>query len=375
MIKLTPTMMIRPKPKEPVNLYESDTDEESDAEDSPEIIPTRYGYNIVDFLTNYQQVFLQQGTLGWGRILHLTADMICSEGFDKWRSFTYSYALDHIGLGSLRVFVYLHQRHEELSRQRDKYPTEALYGRPDFQRTIGEIALILNTQPRKSRPPIPRVPVTVLGEEWIHTQRKPMPTAAVRRIWNHGTDSIERAVAANHMLGACEEAATEKALFWMKWSLDEDKRKLKAKANIDSNKRGGGVFLCRCLHEAYKELAAQQKIRMHEEYQTLIEMFLRDGNYYTARQRNDMLVLMVQIISEIPRLKVPAAVQLAKDDIALKLATAQTSLFFKEVLAKPQVDPKIWKYAKRRAAKPVEKKIVTQEEQIDQLYKSFYKNI
>lgn len=362
--------------KKPMNLYEDSDESESEGEEpGSEIIPTRYGYNIVEFLTNYQQVFLQHGTLGWGRILHLTADMICSDGYSKWKTFTFSYALEHIGLASPRIFVYLNHRHREIARMMDKYPTEVVYTRPDFQCAIGEVALILNTQPRKTRPAIPRVPVNILGEKWISTQKKSPDTVAVRRCWSHSTDSPERAYAANHVLAACQEGATEKALFWAKWSLDEDKRKLKAKENIDHNKRGGGIFLSRCLLEAYKDLAAQEKIRMHEEFQCLVEMYLRDGNEFTAKQRVDMLVIVIQILCEVPRWKVPAAMPLAKDEVALKLATSQSSLFFKEVLAKPAVDAKIWKYAKKRAIKPVEKKTLSQEEQIDAIYKDLFKGV
>ncbi len=370
--------MLRRKPEQTIILNTGDdSDGEGSVAEAPEeeIIPTRYGYNIVDFLTNYQQVFLQHGTLGWGRILHLTADMIASEGYSKWRTFTYSYALEHIGLASLRIFIYLNHRHDELAKQFDKYPSEALYSKPEFQRAIGEIALILNTQPRKSRLTIPKVPPTILGTTWIHTQRRSPDTAVVRKVWKHDTDSPERAIATNHLLAACQEMATEKALFWMRWSLEEDKRKLREKENLDLNKRGGGVFLCRCILEAYKDLAAQQKIRMHEEFQTLAQMYMRDGNYFSARQRGDILILMIQILCDVPRWKVPATVPLVKDEVALKLASAQAPLFFREVLAKPAVEEKIWKYARRKAMKQETKKTLTQEEQIDAIYKDFYKGV
>jgi hypothetical protein len=369
--------MLRKKPEPVFQNYIEDNDEDEEVvEESPEeVIPTRYGYNIVDFLGNYQQVFLQHGHLGWGRLLHLTADMICSEGYAKWRQFVYSYALEHIALASPRIFVYLEKRFDELAKEIDKYPTETLYARAEFQRVVGEMAIILNTQPRKTRLIPPKVPQTILGTQWINSQRKSPETAVVRRMWKHDTDSPERAVAANHMLAACTEMATEKALFWMRWSLEEDKRKLREKENLDMNKRGGGMFLARCIIEAYKDLAAQQKIRMHEEFQTLSRMYVRDGNYFSARQRTDILILMIQIICEVPRWKVPAAVPLAKDETALKLVIAQAPIFFKEVLVKPPVEEKIWKYAKKKAIKPETKKEKSQEEQIDEIYKAFYKGI
>jgi hypothetical protein len=370
--------MLRKKPEPVFQQYADDNDEDDEATEEPgeeEVIPTRYGYNVVDFLSNYQQVFLQHGALGWGRILHLTADMICSEGYTKWRQFSYTYALEHIGLASPRIFVYLEKRHDEIALQIDKFPTEVLYGRPEFQRIVGEVAIILNTQPRKTRLALPKVPQNILGTFWINTQRKSPETAVVRRIWKHDTDSPERAIGANHMLAACTEMATEKALFWMRWSLDEDKRKLREKENLDMNKRGGGMFLARCVIEAYKDLAAQQRIRMHEEFQMLSRMYMRDGNYFSARQRTDVLVLMIQIICEVPRWKVPAAIPLAKDETALKTVIAQAPIFFKEVLAKPAVEEKIWKYAKKRTIKPETKKEKSQEEQIDEIYKAFYKGI
>ena len=114
---------------------------------------------------------------------------------------------------------------------------------------------------------------------------------------------------------------------------------------------------------------------MHEEFQMVARMYMRDGNYFSARQRTDLLVLMIQIICEVPRWKVPAAVPLAKDETALKIVIAQAPIFFKEVLAKPPVEEKIWKYAKKRVVKPETKKEKSQEDQIDEIYKSFYKGI
>jgi hypothetical protein len=366
------------KPEQVFQKYIDENDEDDDAAEESleyEVIPTRYGYNVIDFLSNYQQMFLQHGALGWGRILHLTADMICSEGYIKWRQFTYSYALEHIGLASPRIFVYLEKRHDEIAQQIDKFPTEVLYTLIEFQRIIGEVAIILNIQPRKTRLTLPKVPQNILGTFWINAQRKSPETAVVRRIWKHDTDSPERAIAVNHLLAACAEMATEKALFWMRWSLDEDKRKLKEKENLDMNKRGGGMFICRCIIEAYKDLASQHKIRMHEEFQMLSQMYSRNGNYFSARQRTDILILMIQIICDVPRWKIPAAIPLTKDETALKIVIAQTPIFFKEVLIKPAVEEKIWKYAKKHIIKPETKKEKSQEDQIDEIYKAFYKGV
>jgi hypothetical protein len=265
---------------------------------------------------------------------------------------------------------------------------EALYKDPEFQQKIAEVVLVVQTLPRKGKLTWPKVPDETHGPAWFQTVPHAREADAVLKVWNQQNDQPVLRMVGNQILQACEEVNIEKALFWLKWILDEDKRirnqgagytlttaRRTGSGTMKADKAEIGYYLAAVLAEAYKDLARRNLVRMHEEFQMLSRMYMRDGNYFSARQRTDILVLMSQIICEVPRWKVPAAVPLAKDEKALGLAVAQAPIFFREVLLKPAVEEKIWKYARRRVAKPETKKEKSQEDQIDEIYKSFYKGI
>ncbi len=305
---------------------------------------TRMGYDPRDALKVYGQLFLQQGTIATGKIIHLTADIVCSGGYPQWKKFTYNYAFDHIGLASPRVFIYLQKRHEELAKQQDKYPLDIFYGMNEIQKAFAEMALVLQTQPRRSKPKIPVVPGhAIQSDEWLAAQKRSPTCLAVDNVWTRNQDGTHRYRGANEMLAACEAGATERALFWMKWTLEEDGAIIKKGEGFQKDKRMCGFFLASCLAEAYKELVKQGKIRMNEEFQNLLDLFRKPEHGLSSKLRNDCLVLMVQIISEVPRWKVPAAAPLAKDPVYLSRIMSQAPLFFKEVLERPKVPDIIWK--------------------------------
>jgi hypothetical protein len=152
------------------------------------------------------------------------------------------------------------------------------------------------------------------------------------------------------LLKACTDAATEKALFWIRWLLDEDIRLRKENSgaglstmdrgppNLNAKQRSEvGYFLVQLFVEAYKEYAAKGLLRMNEEFQALSELYRGSDKRVGAKGRRDILALMAQILCEVPRWKVPAAPTLIKDPAALSRAIQQSPNFFKEVLANPRV--------------------------------------
>ena len=74
-----------------------------------------------------------------------------------------------------------------------------------------------------------------------------------------------------------------------------------------------GYFLCSVLAEAYKEFAAKGQIRMHEEFQTLLDLYRAIDRSATAKRKHDCLILMIQILTEVPRWKVPGAPSVIRD--------------------------------------------------------------
>lgn len=312
-------------------------------EDDTPTPKTRMGYDPRELIKVYGQLFLQQGTIATGKIIHLTADIVCSGGYAVWKKFTYNYAFDHIGLASPRVFIYLQKRHQELAGQQDKYPLDIFYGMNEIQKVFAEMALILQTQPRRTKPKVPAVPGhAIQSDEWLAAQKRSPTCLAVDKVWVRNQDGIHRFRGANEMLAACEDGATERALFWMKWTIEEDTAIIK-KGEGQKDRRASGLFLATCLAEAYKELVKQGRIRMNEEFQNMLDLFRKPEYGLGSKNRNDCLILMIQIISEVPRWKVPAATPLAKDPIYLGRIMSQAPLFFKEVIERPKVPDIIWK--------------------------------
>jgi hypothetical protein len=78
-------------------------------------------------------------------------------------------------------------------------------------------------------------------------------------------------------------------------------------------------------------------IRMHEEFQCLLDLFRGTDPRFTGKHRKNILGLLVVILCEVPRWKVPAAPVLIKDPVTLSRAVKQSGNFFKEVMINPRV--------------------------------------
>ena len=328
-----------------------------------EVAPkTRMGYDPRELIKVYGQLFLQQGTISTGKIIHLTADIICSGGYTQWKKFTYNYCFDHIGLASPRIFMYIQKRHQELATQMDKYPVDIFYSLNEIQKVFAEMALVIQCQPRRTKPKAPPVPGhSILNEEWLSSQKRSVPSVAVDKIWVRAQDGIHRYRAANEMLAACEEGATERALFWLKWCLEEDAALIKKGEGLQKDKNMCGFFLASCMAEAYKDLVKQNRIRMNEEFQNLLDLFRKSEYGLGKKNRIDCLVLMVQVLSEVPRWKVPAASPLARDPVFLGRVLGQAPLFFKEVMERQQVPSMIWKIKGKPAVDGNKKKDISKD--------------
>jgi hypothetical protein len=149
------------------------------------------------------------------------------------------------------------------------------------------------------------------------------------------------------MVAAVMEGALEKALFWVRWLQEEDvilQKKVggglttmeRGPPHLTSKQRKNpAFFLCVVAAEVYKEYAAKGLVRLHEEFQTLLDLYRSADKLFGAARRQDALILMIQIITEVPRWKVPAAPSLVKDPIVLGRAIGQAELFYKEILALP----------------------------------------
>jgi hypothetical protein len=301
-------------------------------EKEPEI-RTRSGYKPAECLKAFQTAMNESGVLATGRALHFSADLVCSGGYDVWVRAIWDFAIEHIGIGSPRIFVYLKKRIGELDGLVSRLDEETLYKDEEFQTRVSEIIFVIRECPRKSRIPWPKVGLETHRDGWLKAvSTNATETEVVKRVFKSGSDMYPLHASSCELLKAIGDGATEKTLFWTRWILDEDHRLRK------ENKSEACYYLQQLFGEAYKEYAAKQMIRMSEEFQALIDLFRGSDPRISARGRKDILALMAQILCEVPRWKVPAAPALIKDPVTLSRTISQSANFFKEVLVEPRVN-------------------------------------
>jgi hypothetical protein len=313
-------------------------------------VRTRFGYDARDCVKSLQEVLSQTGPSATGRALHYSADLLCSGAFEIWIRLIWSFVFQHIHLSSLRIFIYLQERTKALEARINMLDTEALYRDPEFQQKASEIILVVQTLPRKGKIIWPKVPDDTHDTTWLQSNSVAKESEAVLKVWNSQHDQGIMRIAANQILQACEEVNIEKALFWLKWLFEEDK-KIRAQGagySLTTMRRTGngsvkpdkteiGYFVAAVLAEAYKDLARRNLIRMHEEFQGLIDLWRGKQERLSLKQKQECLALMILVISEVPTWKIPATQALIKDPVVMSRAVEQSVRFFQEILKKPSV--------------------------------------
>jgi hypothetical protein len=319
-------------------------------------VKTRFGYDARDCVKSLQEVLAQTGSSATGKALHYTADLVCSGGFEIWIRLIWSFVFQHVHLASLRIFVFLIEKTKNLEGMMNALDMEALYRDPEFQQKLAEIILVVQTLPRQGKITWPKVPEDTHLSTWIKSIPAAKESEAVNKVWSQQNDDLILRRVGNQVLQACEEVNIEKALFWLKWLLEEDK-KIRAQGagyTLTTSRRAGnltmkadkaeiGYYIAAVLAEAYKDLARRGLIRMHEEFQSLLDLWRGKQARLTSKQKQECLALMILVISEVPRWKVPAAQPLIKDPIVMSRAIQQSVRFFQEVVQKTAVPPVISK--------------------------------
>jgi len=313
-------------------------------------VKTRFGYEARDCVRTLQEVLSESGPSATGKALHYSADIICSGGFEIWIRLIWSFVFQRVHLSSLRIFIFLLEKTKVLEERMNALDMEELYKNTEFQQQASEVILVVQTLPRQGKITWPKVPEDTHQPEWIHTVPHVKESEAVRKVWNSQHDQPILKQVANQILSACEEVNIEKALFWLKWIIDEDKRvrslgpgymlttsRRTGSASMKPDKGEVGYYIAAILAEAYKDLARRGLVRMHEEFQSLIDMWRGKQARLTSRQKQECLALMILVISEVPRWKIPAAQPLVKDPIHMSRAVQQSVRFFHEIIIKPPV--------------------------------------
>jgi hypothetical protein len=99
---------------------------------------------------------------------------------------------------------------------------------------------------------------------------------------------------------------------------------------------------------------------MHEEFQELINLWRGKQARLSSKQKYECIALMILVITEVPRWKVPAAQPLIKDPTVMSRAVQQSVRFFQEVLVKPRVNsimPKDLTGSKKSKKRSAESKV------------------
>ena len=316
------------------------------------VVRTRFGYDAKDCVRSLQEVLSQSGSSATGKALHLSADLICSGGFEIWIRLLWSFVFQHVHLTSLRIFVYLQQRTKELEESLNCLDFEELYKTGEFQHRVSELVMVVQTLPRQSKVVWPKVPDETHDKTWLQSVPNAKESEAVSKVWQSQHDTPILRFVGNQILTACEEVNIERALFWLKWLLDEDKRVRKSNsglASLTTSRRSGsgstkvdkseiGFYIAAILAEAYKDLARRGLVRMHEEFQELLNLWRGKQTRLSSKQKQECLAFMVLVITEVPRWKVPAAQPLIKDPTVMSRAVQQSVKFFQEILVKPRVN-------------------------------------
>ena len=310
---------------------------------------TRSGYLPSESFKSLQASMLESGVIATGRALHFAADLVCSGGLTVFIQLIWDYAIQHVGIASPRVFVYLKKRVAEIDAMIAKYADDDLIKDEEFQTRVSELIYVLHECPRRSRLVWTKVGPETHRDGWLANVASAPETQALKKIYQHGSDLIALRTVGCEFLKAISEGSIEKALFWVKWTLEEEIKVRKengggltsvqrGSANIKGKAKADVIYyfgdLCA---EAYKDFAHRSMIRMHEEFQCLLDLFKGADPRFTGKHRKNILGLLVTILCEVPRWKVPAAPVLIKDPITLSRAIKQSVNFFKEVMINPKV--------------------------------------
>lgn len=354
-------------------------------------ITSRKGYILKDLARAFLQCLGETGPVASGKLIHFTADMVTSGGLQLWQKLCWDYAYDHIGVASPRIFHFLFRKFRELNELSAKIPFETFCRKKEIQEQFAEIVLILQDCPKKTKPKIPSIPPdTHENEDWLRAVLRTTDKMSVRKVFQRNADLEPMLHAGNEMVYAIQEGATERALFWTKWLLEEDAIiKKKFGTGLTTIERGPahlkpvqktsvGYYIIAILAEVYKEFAEKGMIRMHEEFQALLDIYRSTDFRLTQRKKIDTIAVMIQILTDVPKWKVPAAPSLVPDLTKLQRAVSQAEGFFREVLVFPLpsklLPPTVTGLKQKKIKEPSkEEKLQQKLAMIDEMTKKFYK--
>lgn len=378
-------------PRYPVNnqpVFEDPMNIEDDELAIQPEIRTRAGYMAPDVVRGLTVALQTAGSESAAKSLHYSADLVTSGCMDQWQKILWDYVIDHVGIASPRIFHFLRKTFGDLDAGSAGMTSEVFYREPIYQRQIAECVLVARLCNRKPALKMPRVPPETHADEWVNSIFDKAPEAtAVRAVWKQGLDARVLLRAGNEFVEAINRGGTERALFFLKWLAEEEttvRREFKSNlcgqqrgpaALPEKTRKGVGLYICALCAEIYREIATKGKIKMNEEFQALMQLYAFPDKRLSAKRRNDILILMIQILCEVPRWSVQSAQVLVADQPSLLRALNHAEGFFREVLMYDAPAGNVSKEIKKKKKAPLnpgekpltakEKKEVSAKQQMD----------
>ena len=117
---------------------------------------------------------------------------------------------------------------------------------------------------------------------------------------------------------------------------------------------------------------------MHEEFQALLDIYRAADPRNSQKRKMDTIAVMIQLLTDVPKWKVPAAPTLVADPKVMERMVSQAETFFREVLTLPLpsklLPATVTGLRQKKVKEPTkEDKLKQQLDLIDQAAMSFYK--
>ncbi len=358
---------------DPINYMDDDADQ--DIFDLAATVRTRAGYPAADVVRQLTVALQQAGAESTAKSLHYSADLITSGCYDHWMKLLWDYVIDHVGIASPRIFFFLRRQFGALDAAKARAgEAETFYREPQYQRMMAECVLVSRLCNRKPALKWPRVPPETHTDAWVSSIFDKVPDSPlVRRVWAQGLDARIALRAGNEFVAAVNAGSTEKALFFVKWLLEEEAHVRKSMKSFlcaqgrgpstlkERQRKSVGMYILAIAAEIYRDIAARGKIKMGEEFQALMQLYANPDKRLSAKRRNDILILIVQILCEVPRMAVPSAPVLVADQAGLLRALNHSETFFREVLVYDAPSAAIQKELKKKKVVKGEKVLSAKE--------------
>lgn len=311
---------------------------------------TRRGYSVGDVVNSLLTALNEENTVSSGKLLHYTADIITSGGIIMWKKCCWEYAFENINISNPLIFPYLLKNFNQLDIYWKSMIVDDFYRNKEIQEKCAEISLVVQNSLKKKIIKIPSISQENLTKEWLHKSIKSRPVhLVVRKVWNRATDSEECLYGMNEVVGLCMEGNIERALFWVKWLMDMDILTKKNGRGLTANERGPatfpkkqrtmiGFYIVAVFAELYKDIALKGSIKMNEEFQALLDIYRSYDPYISTKLRTRCLIIMTQILTEVPKWKIPKSPNLIQSPETLYKMVSCSEGFFQEILNFPPLD-------------------------------------